>query len=175
MYVGAVDALASLAPAPFRVDLGGHTYTVPPRNARDWLEVLLSAELDVTEILPGFLDPADEMAVDQAMVDGDVTPEELEKRVLELMDETVGHPWWWTWRVLNTLTSAHMWPYVHGRLVRDGVDPAARGLGEWLHAGLSVVRDLIDPQKFQRLMTELDSTPVGVEVELDYRSEEDTF
>lgn len=175
MYAGHVDALASLLHTGLEVDLAGTTWNVEYRCATQWLTILMDEQVDAADIIPGMLGEEEQQQMEALLFDGSLQPLELHSVALEILDWATGHPWWWGIRLLSLSHDGRLWPRLHGRLVRDGLNPDLVSIGEYLHALYSVLLETIPEGKAADLDRDLELPPAGIAVTVDVESEEATF
>src|ERR1700733_10449980 len=79
----AADALAALRSWAIDVDLGGDTFTVPPRPATDWFLAILDEDTPLP-LIPGLMDGSAEERITDLILDGLTTTDEIVTRSREL-------------------------------------------------------------------------------------------
>ena len=140
------DPVASMRIWGGTVLLGDKTFRVPALDAASWLEVLLAETQDLEQIFPGFCGPEAVLDVNQMLLIGQVGPEDLEKSILDLLEEVSGRRWWITIRLCYALR--RNWESAGGELARHGVTPFHVPLSYWLDAAYTtMIRLILEGQK----------------------------
>jgi hypothetical protein len=166
------DPVASLRAFPITITCGGE-HIIPAHNADVWLERLLVAQIDPYQVFPVLGGLAVVDAVEDALMAGEVTLSDVGDAALDLITLAGGRPWWATVRLLGTVR--HAFDRVHGKIILAGVRATELPLAAWLDACYAVTLDMIDPAKITKFTTDLMAPPPGIEVELDFDSEEKAF
>ena len=145
-----VDPAASMRIWAVELDLGGHTYVVPPLPAAGWFPVLLEGNpllvLEMIEDGPG-------EDLDDMILSGQVGAEELVE-ILTLAIEQVAGRQFHAAFVLAQL-AALQWAAIAGILAERGFDWEGKPLGAALDAIYAVVCQRLDKDglaKFQQLL-----------------------
>lgn len=120
------DPVASLGIWAVEVDLAGHLLRIPPLPAGDWLPYLM--RLDLT----GLLDLAEGVDVEEMLLDGEVTDEQLQEALTLLLEAAAGRSMWCALALANI--AAENWHVVGGALARRGVRLEVLPLGAALDA-----------------------------------------
>lgn len=158
-----VDPLASLRINRIAVDLGGHRFIIPALPARDWLEVLLDEELEPEALFPGLCGTDDIIAVNQMLIDGTVTQQEMEQAVYGVIEAATGRKWWVALRLCRTIRAG--WDRIGGRLAAHGVTPFDVPLSYWLDGAYDAILGIIgegDPKYIGRFTSQLTQPPPGL-------------
>lgn len=158
-----VDPLGSLRAWPLTIELGGREYTTRPVLADEWLTILLEDPLDLAEILPGMLEEADEVALEEALFEGAVSDKEIRDATLEIVALSAGRDWWWVMNLIGAAASA--WTVVYGRLVTLGVNPAVMPLGAFLDAMYLSCAQVMDKEQRAQFDRDLEHPPASVTAE----------
>lgn len=172
MSVG-VDPLASLRPYGFAVDLGGREYEVPPRTGAQWLTVLLPSPLDLADILPGMLGDDDAEVLEEALMAGEVSEQDIKDSVFEVITLAAGRDWWWALNLIQSV--ATVWTQVYGQLVAQGVRFDQLPLGAVLDAMYATLAARMDKDRLRAFDSDLARPPVGHAPELTAEDEEAQF
>ena len=155
------DAAPSLRVWAVRIELGGHTYRIPPRPASDWLEAIAAPGLGA--LVPGLLertDDADELL--DLVLDGAIQFTEWQNAARSAIAEISGTKWWSATR-LTAYLLGH-WGTI-GAAVLARTDPTTAPLGAVLtHTYRILLENCKDEQERQRLDMELDHPPAGIPV-----------
>lgn len=157
------DPLASLRISRIAVDLGGHRFIVPALPAREWLEVLLEEDINPEDVFPGFCDPDDIVTVNQMIIDGSVTMEQMTEAIYGVIEQASGRRWWVTLRLCRTIRAG--WDRVGGRLASHGVTPFDVSLSYWLDGAYDAILGIImeaDPKAVGSFTQRLVAPPPGM-------------
>jgi hypothetical protein len=154
------DALAALRIWAIDVDLGGDTFTVPPRPAVDWFLAILDEETPLP-LIPGLMGGDAEERVADLLLDGTVTAEDIAKRSRELLTAAAGRPWWEADRLIRS--SGESWHIIGGELTRLGVDLGKVSLAAALNAIYVICVRTMDEKERNKFDIDLRMPPIGVE------------
>lgn len=159
---GVVDPLSSLKPWELEVELAGQDYVIPAVMADVWLPILMAEPLDLVEILPGMLSEQAQEELEEALLDGRITAEEISDTALEVVSLAAGRPWWWVLRLLNSASGA--WLTIWGNLLAQGVNPQNLTLGAALDAIYATMlpRGQVKEEVRRQFDRELSTPPAGV-------------
>lgn len=135
------DPVASMRMWGATVSLGDQAWRIPGLDASAWLEVLLGEPQNLEDIFPGFCGSEAVLDVNQMILIGRVEPEDLERAILDLLEEVSGRKWWITLRLCFALRKN--WESVGGELARHGVTPFGVPLSYWLDAAYTTMIRLI--------------------------------
>lgn len=126
------DPLASLRLWSVVVELGGKEFTVPSLPAARWLEILMAptSELNPEDWFPGFAGPQAVMDVNNMLIDGVISQDEVVAVIWDVLEAMSGRRWWITLRLCAS-ARAH-WEWLGGELALAGVSPFDMPLGFWL-------------------------------------------
>src|SRR5512147_1068908 len=119
--------LAPLRPAAVPVQLGEWVYEVPALPAADWNEAM--ADPDGGAIIPGLLDPQDARLVALDYLRGRIDADELKLAWREVIGVVTGRKWWIGARLVLQAVHPEVWPTIHGRLTKDGLDLGTISIG----------------------------------------------
>jgi len=134
------------------VEIGGTVYEVPPLSAVEWWPVLTSGQaINVIDLLKSSPDGD----LDDRLLNGEITTEELTDALTEAIEEVAGRPFH-TAFVLATLAGLH-WPAINGAIVRRGFRWDQQPLGAALDAVYSVVMDGLNEEEQKKLTAILDN------------------
>jgi hypothetical protein len=154
------DPLASLDVYKVHVYLGGQRFTIPAIDAAGWLKILLDDPLNTEEIFPGLCGPADVVTVNQLIVNGVVTEDELAEAVRHVIEAASGRRWFITMRLCGSARAN--WDRVGGELACHGVTPFKVSLSYWLDALYATMIRLImegNPKKLTQFTADLTRLP----------------
>ena len=165
--------LASLIDTPATVTIGSLEFEVPVPKADFWLKALLDDPIDWDMILPGLLADDDQIIVEDAILDGDITPEDLSRAVIDLVTEVSGMKWY-TCVVLCNI-QRDMWERTGVRMLLAGLRPQEMLFGAWMACAFTVILDHIDYKEAANFVSTITTPPPGYEEELDSEAEEDAF
>jgi hypothetical protein len=157
------DPLAALRISRIAVDLGDRRFIIPALPARDWLEVLLDEDLNPEEIFPGFCGTDDIIAVNQMLLDGEVTMDQMTEAIYSVLEQATGRRWWVAIRLCRTIRAG--WDRIGGRLASHGVTPFDVPLAYWLDGAYDAVLGLImeaDPKGLGSFTQKLTAPPPGM-------------
>lgn len=121
-----VDPLASIRCWGIGVELGGIEYDIPALPAASWWPVLAEADPDL------LLEMIDSPELLDRMLTGQVGQEELNERLIEVIEEMSGRPPMAA--ILICQLAVMHWPVINGQLIRDGVRWDVLPLGAVLDA-----------------------------------------
>jgi hypothetical protein len=136
-----VDPVSSMRAWGAEVTFADRTFKVPAVDAAGWLELLLAEDVDYEAIFPGLAGPEVVFTVNQMMVEGDATEDDLRGAILDLIEAVSGRSWWITLRLCYSIRSN--WESIGGEMARRGVYPWGMPLGYWLDAAYSTVIELM--------------------------------
>lgn len=150
------EPLASLGLYKVQVDLAGRAWFIPALEAAEWLKVLLAEDLDAEEIFPGFCGPEVIAEVNQLIIDGACTNDELGDAICDAITAASGRKWWVTVRLCSFLRKA--WDRVGGELAANGVTPFGVSLSYWLDGAYATSLRMIersDPHQLTKFTDQL--------------------
>lgn len=136
-----VDPVASMRTWGAEVAFGDQTYRVPAMDAAQWLELLLAQPIDFEGLFPGLAGPQAVCEVNQMILAGQASADDLERAILDLLEAVSGRSWWVTLRLCYSVRSN--WESIGGEMARNGVHPWGMPLGYWLDAAYSTMIDLM--------------------------------
>lgn len=165
-----VDPIASLAPMPVIVELGGRDYTIPALPAIDWLRILLEEGFSALEVLPGLLAPEDAIILEDQLALEEVSLNAVNDAALDAITIASGRDWWFSVRFLAVARAS--WDVIGGTIARLGVDAQKVSLAAWIDAAYHIAREAISSgkegqQNLIRFISELEAPPTGHESEFD--------
>lgn len=146
-----VDPAASMRIWAVELDLGGHTYVVPPLPAAGWFPVLLEGNpLLVLEMIE---DGPEDDVLDVMILSGQVGAEELVETLTLSIEQAAGRSFHAAYVLAQV--AALQWSAVAGILAERGFDWEGKPLGAALDAIYAVVCQRLDKDglaKFQQLL-----------------------
>lgn len=154
------DALAALKIWALDVDLGGDTFTVPPRPAADWFLAILDEDVPLP-LIPGLMVGDAEDRIADLLLDGEVTAELIAVRSRELLTAAAGRPWWEADRLIRSAGAS--WHIIGGELTRLGVDLGTVSLAAALNAIYVICVRTMDEKERNKFDIDLRLPPIGVE------------
>lgn len=153
-----IDPEATLRCWPIDVDVGGHTYTIPPLPARDWLVATRGSWPDVwAGIIPGML-PDDADDLEEAIAAGRVDHDECVAAARLALEAASGTRWWTAVKLAQAVTGS----WVAAELTMRGVDTSAVPFAAYLNAAWRVATRHSKEVAAAQLEAELDAPPQGL-------------
>ena len=151
------DAAAALTVRGVLVELGEHTYRIPPRPAADWIRVI--TEGGWTDIVPGWLvDAGDEL--DDPLEAGLLTHDDLARAAKDALTVAAGVRKWW---IATTLIhSAGGESVVLGEIALSGMDLTRCSLGAYVQAVYRIYTRHADAKQRGKVDFQLEKPPPGV-------------
>lgn len=130
-------------------ELGGRTFEVPALPAADWLLMLMNGDLlDV-------LDMGDLSAVDEMILGGEVTPEEVGKALTSVIEQATGRSFHAS--LILAQVAKMQWPVIGGELARRGMRLDQVSIGAALDAIYVTILDRLKPEAAEKFQALLDS------------------
>lgn len=157
------DPVQSLQPYPVLITLGGEDFEIPAKPAVDWLSVLMSAQVELDEVLPGFLDQEDTEVFEELIISGHLGMEEYEKTILDIIEVASARNWWVALRLVEQARTS--WDIIGAEMVLRGLDARQMSLSAWLDALLLVLLRSMDQKDVQMFCLKLEAPPENVEGE----------
>lgn len=144
-----VDPAASLRIWAVEFELGGRTFEVPALPAADWLPLLL--EGDPLAVL----DLGDLGEIDEMILGGEVTSEELGKALTMVIEQATGRSFHAA--LVLAQVAKMQWPIIGGDLVRRGMRFDQVSIGAALDAIHATILGLLKPEAAEKFQALLDS------------------
>lgn len=144
-----VDPAASLRIWAIEFELGGRTFEVPALPAADWLPLLL--EGDPLAVL----DLGDLGEIDEMILGGEVTSEELGKALTMVIEQATGRSFHAA--LVLAQVAKMQWPIIGGDLVRRGMRFDQVSIGAALDAIHATILGLLKPEAAEKFQALLDS------------------
>lgn len=148
-----VDPIASLGIWAVEIELAGRVLRIPPLPAGDWLPILMRLDLN------GLLRIAEEVDVDEMLLDGLITAEQLEEALTLLLEAASGRPLWTTFAL--AYIAADNWQAIGGDLARRGVRLDVLPLGAALDAIYGALAANMDAKGVEQLHAALERPSVA--------------
>lgn len=170
------DPLASLDVYKVHVHLGDQRFVIPAIDAAGWLKILLDDPLNTEEIFPGLCGPADVVTVNQMMVSGLVSEEELTAAIYDVIEAASGRRWFIAVRLCGYARAN--WDRIGGELACHGVTPFKVSLSYWLDALYATMIRLIaegNPKKLTQFTADLTRLPPSEARIIDDEAEGNAF
>lgn len=169
------DPAASLSLFPVELEVGGESLTLPAHPAARWLEMLIANDLTlmVSAEPEGFVGDEAARRVEDLLLDGVVSMEDLRAALQEAVGVVAGRDWWEAVGLVFTVTAETNWARLHGQLVAAGVDAGVVPFAAWLDAAMWVATQHMDAKQLGRFLGVLQTPPV--EVGLDEEREAKAF
>lgn len=132
---------------------------VPALVAADWLELLWGdpQELDLDAIFPGLVPEEDQDYINDTLLSGAVSMEQLQRLALDVVTEVSGRPWWVTIRMINIVEAR--WSILGGNLVLRKIDAERLSLSAWLDALWLTIFDNLPRDKWTMLASMIEASP----------------
>lgn len=117
------NGLAALRCWPVRVELGGGTYTIPPRPALSWLLPLI--DQDWLGIVPGLLDSSAD-SIDDLLDQRLITVTDCVDAARDAVSTATGMPWWSALQLAMAVVDS---PQVAAELLLNRIDVDSVSIG----------------------------------------------
>lgn len=132
--------------------------------ASHWLWILLEPSVSLFAIVPGLLQPDAVEYVEELVIDGLYSHEELEDLAWEIVSIAAGRPWWTVLYLLVNAKHPGNIDAIQGQLALSGVDASRMSLASWLAAVYSIFTRNMDAQKRQQFDLSLARPMPGLRV-----------
>lgn len=129
---------------------------MPALVAADWLAILMG-EFDLFDLIPGLCDEGDDIEVQAALFEGEITVAEFKDACLGLISVAAGRPWWYSLRLIRTVASS--WETIGGELAFRSIDANRISLGAWLDATLLICLRGMKPEQTTMFTSQLEMPP----------------
>lgn len=156
---------AALTRNPVTVQVDGRDIAVPYRTAGEWLAALSDSQPSLC--LVRLTDETNRAWLLSRLAEGTLDLEAAARGSYDALEQVGGRRWWETYR----LALLGVEDPLLGHLVLAGVDPYARGLGEWCAAVYTLATRNAKPEDQFKLDAQLAAPPPGYEDE--WETEED--
>jgi len=151
------DPVWSLQPWPVSVTFAGHLFEVPAVPAVDWLQHLMSPDADPLDAFPGMLSDGDQELINDALLDGAVSMDDVYETCLNVITNVSGRPWWVTLRLVEVAKQS--WHSLGAEMLLRGVDATKLSLSGWLDVLLLLIMRNIDPKDAMMFTMKLEQVP----------------
>lgn len=155
------DATWSLRTWPVEVTFSGLTFSIPALPAADWLAILMSDQVDLEEILPGLAGVEEADALEEALVQGKASLQDLYRMALETLSLVSGRPWYVAMKIISV--AAMSWSALGGEFVIRNVDADRISLAAWLDAAYLIMLRNMKSDDINIFNAKLLVPPPGVE------------
>jgi hypothetical protein len=163
----ASDLLLHLTPCDLAVECDGQSFTIPAMDALGWLRLILADPLDLYQVFPTLAGSGAVECVEDAMWEGRLDLDGLQRLGLEVIGAAGDRPWWVVLRVIAAVTES--WSVVHVN------QASGKSLAGWLDEVWSNIMSHADPKKISSWVNEVETPPKGFESEMDFDAEERAF
>lgn len=163
----ASDLLLHLRPCDIEVTFDEVTYTIEAMDAVEWMVLIDGTAPDLYAIFPTRAGRRAVEHVEDALWEGRATTDQVGQVGLSALALAADRPWWVALRIIGAAKDA--WSIVHVNRA------AGMSLAGWLDEVWSKIMEHIDPKKRAGWITEIESPPKGVEVQVDFDAEEQAF
>lgn len=149
-----VDPLASMRCWAIGIELGGREFEIPALPAVDWWPVLVSGDLG---LILDFIEssPDDPGNVDELLLSGVLSVEELGQALTDTIEEAAGRPLHAA-LVLATVANAQ-WTATGGELARTGFRWDEQPLGAALDAVYAIITARLEKDDLNKFLTLLEN------------------
>lgn len=155
-----VDPLASLRAWGTVVELGGREYPLRAALAVEWLPILMIDPMDLSAIIPGMVEGDLAGDLEDALIRGDVSLDEIEQVCRDVITMAAGREWWWACNLLASVAGA--WMVIFGNLVAKGMDVSRMPLGALLDAMYAECAARMDKDHLRDFERQLNTPPIGL-------------
>lgn len=153
-----VDPLASMRMWAVEIEVGSHLVRIPPVSAADWMPCLM--RMDVM----GILDLAEGVDVDEALIDGEISADEVRDAAVKLLESASGRSAWTTMALVALAT--RYWGTIGADLMRAMVRFDQIPLGAALDAIYGSLSKGLDDKALKRLNNTLERAPIEFQLAL---------
>lgn len=161
------NLLLHLRPCGIEVRFEDTWYVIAAMDAVEWIALLTADPLDMYDVFPLLAGQAAVEHVEDALWEGRVSTDDVQRTGLEVVSAVGDRPWWVSLRILHAC--AESWDVIH---VNSATGVAFAG---WLDEVWSKILTHIDPKKRAGVISDFESTPAGWESEVDFDDEERAF
>ena len=155
--------LFSLQPWPIDISIGPCALRIPAMPASDWVSLLVSEDDILDEIL-GMVEDEDAIEdLTDAMLAGQIDPEELTKVIMEAITLVSGRPWWVTLGIIQVAMGS--WDIIGGYVSLHGLRADQLSLQAWCDGLLATLMLHVAEDKRNSFLTRLKNPPPGWDVE----------
>lgn len=136
-------------------------------DAVEWIALIDGPDPDLYEIFPILAGREAIVHVEEALWEGRTTTEQVAELGRQVLSAAADRPWWEVMNLLGAVKDA--WEIVHVN------GAAGLSLAGWLDEVWSKVMSHIDPKKKAAWVTDIQTPPKGLKVEVDFDAEERAF
>jgi hypothetical protein len=157
-----LDPVWSLAPWPVTIQFGSMEVEIPAMNAADWLALLMGKTLtlgEMLDVIPG---------VDDLLLDQDITIEEINELLTDMITTVSGRQWWITLRLLGV--ARRHWDTIGPEMITT-VDARQVSLAAWMTVLQSALLKSMDPKNVPMFIAQVQAPPSGTEMPAMHREE----
>lgn len=124
------------------------------------MTILMREDVDLEEIFPGLV-PGAADDVDDALINGSLSFEDLYETCLEILAMASGRKWYVTLRLIGV--AKQNWDVIGAELALKGVDANRLALAAWLDAFVIVLIRNMDQTKVNMFLMKLEAPPANVD------------
>ena len=146
------DPVASMRMWAVEIEAGDRLLRIPPLPAADWMPCLM--RMDVM----GVLDLAEDVDLDDALMDGEITTEQARDAAVKLLESAAGRTCWTSMALVALAT--RYWMTVGADLMRMSVKFDQISLGAALDAIYGSLTKGLDEKGLKRLNATLERAPL---------------
>ena len=142
------------------------------RSAAEWIIAILGGTM--YRILPGWLNAEDALVLSEMLLDGDVSDEELDQLIRDVMTVAAGRTYWWAMNIIGVAAANNeSWAKLNGQLILGGVQADRISLAAWVDAMYAVMVRKMDQEAYNQFSAHIEAPPKGAV--LDEAEESDAF
>lgn len=161
-----VDVFQTVRPGQVRVVCFDVEWDLYPDTAYEWLG-LVGADLEgLTGILPGAVCEDQCEAMLRVSLQFPDRDDRWANAARVALGRAGGRDWWWVRNLSKRCIQG--WPYINGRLLREGVSARTVAYCDWLDAAYMLLWDGQDDKSRTLFDLELNRLPAGVAVRRDF-------
>lgn len=151
------DPVQSLQPWPVLVTVGGVDFEIPALPAASWLSVLMVENLQLDDVFPGLLEPADTDWVEEQMLSGSLALDDVQGTILDIVENVSARKWWIALRLVDVARSS--WDHLGAEMLFRGIDAGRISLAGWLDVLMLVIVRAVEPEQWQSFILRLEAPP----------------
>lgn len=152
------DPIQSLRPLSVIVTVGGKEFEIPPMSAADWLTLLMTPDMDLSDVFPGLL-PEDQM--EHMLFDSDLSLEDISELATGIIATVSARSWWVALRLIDVARNS--WDVIGAEMTLKGVDAERLSLSSWLDVLLLVLLRNMDAKDVPMFTMRLEAPPLHLE------------
>jgi hypothetical protein len=150
------DPIASMRMWAVEIEAGERLLRIPPLPAADWMPCLM--RMDVM----GVLDLAEDVDLDDALMDGEITTEQARDAAVKLLESAAGRTCWTSMALVALAT--RYWMTIGADLMRMSVKFDQISLGAALDAIYGSLTKGLDEKGLKRLNVTLERAPLEFQI-----------